>query len=523
MKGTHMHDPAPPPLRAVVFDAYGTLFDVTAAARRASTEPGGEGLAEIWPRLAEDWRRKQLEYTWLRAASGDHADFQRVTEDALDWALEAAELADDPDLRTRLLDLYRDLDCFPEVAGVLRDLRGRGLRLAILSNGTEEMLARATQTASIAGMFDAVLSVDAAGVFKPSPRVYDLVEQRLGVARDAVLFVSANGWDVGCAAGYGFATYWVNRAGTPVDRLTARPDHQYPDLTALPPLIDARPRPADPPRRFTASDGLSLAYRDEGTGPPLLCLCGLTRNMADFDYVARDFAGRARIIRLDTRGRGASDYDRDFNNYSIAREAHDAIDLLDHLGLDRAAILGTSRGGLIAMALAASHRDRLAGVCLNDIGPEIDPGGLGKIMGYLGQPPGLATLEDGARAMAATQAAQFPDVPLDRWRVHAARIWLETPTGLALRYDRRLRDAVIAQSATGGVPDLWPLFDLLAGLPLALIRGANSDLLSAETAAAMRARRPDMIAADVPGRGHVPFLDEPEAQAVIAAFLDRLA
>jgi 2-haloalkanoic acid dehalogenase type II len=518
-----MIQPAPPPLRAVVFDAYGTLFDVAAAARRAGTEPGGEKLADVWPRLAEDWRRKQLEYTWLRAASGDHADFGQVTEDGLDWALDAADLAGEADLRARLLDLYLDLDCFPEVAGVLNDLRGRGLRLAILSNGTEAMLARATQSAGIDALFDAVLSVDTVGVFKPAPRVYDLVEQRLGVSRDAALFVSANGWDAGCAAGYGFATYWVNRAGAPVDRLTARPDHEHSDLTALPRVIDTWPRPADPPRRFTASDGLSLAYRDEGVGPPLLCLCGLTRNMADFDDVARDFSGRARIIRLDTRGRGASDYDPDFNNYNIAREAQDAIDLLDHLGLDRAAILGTSRGGLIAMALAASHRDRLSGVCLNDIGPEIDTTGLGKIMGYLGLPPGHATLEDGARAMAAAQADLFPDVPLDRWRTHATRIWLQTPTGLALRYDRRLRDAVIAQSATGGMPDLWPLFDLLAGLPLALIRGANSDLLSAATAAEMQRRRPDMIAADVPNRGHVPFLDEPEAQAVIAAFLDRLA
>ncbi len=518
-----MSRPALPPLRAVVFDAYGTLLDVTAAARRAGAEPGGARLAAVWPQLADDWRRKQLEYTWLRAAAEDHADFARVTADALDWALEAAGLGDDPDLRARLLDLYRDLDPYPEVAAVLRDLRGRGLRLAILSNGTPDMLACATKAAGIADAFDAVLSVEDAGVFKPSPRVYDLVEQRLGVARDAVLFVSANGWDAGCAAGYGFATLWVNRAGAPVDRLTARPDHEAPDLTALPGLIAARPHPANPPRRFTTGDGLSLAYRDDGAGVPVLCLCGLTRNMADFDFVVRDFAGRARIIRLDTRGRGASDYDPDFHGYSVSREAQDAMELLDHLGIKRAAILGTSRGGLIAMALAATHRDRLAGVCLNDIGPVIDPAGLVKIMGYLGITPGYRTLEDGARALAERNAAQFPGVPLDLWRIHAARIWLETPTGLALRYDRRLRDAVIAHSPTGGIPDLWPLFDMMAGLPLAVIRGANSDLLSAATVAGMRERRPDMIVAEVPDRGHVPFLDEPEARAAIAAFLDRLA
>ena len=146
-----------------VFDAYGTLFDVDAAARRAAAEPGGDVLAAHWPRLSADWRRKQLEYSWLRSLAGAHADFWTITQDALDWALAASGL-DDPDLRARLLALYRRLDAFPEVPAVLGDLRARGLPLAILSNGSAGMLADAVTAAGLDDAFDAVLSVDAARV-----------------------------------------------------------------------------------------------------------------------------------------------------------------------------------------------------------------------------------------------------------------------------------------------------------------------------------------------------------------------
>ncbi|MCA8882730.1 MAG: alpha/beta hydrolase [Rhodobacteraceae bacterium] len=275
-------------------------------------------------------------------------------------------------------------------------------------------------------------------------------------------------------------------------------------------------------QRFTNSDGLSLAYRDEGDGPALLCLCGLTRNMSDFDFVARDFSDRARVIRLDTRGRGQSDYDPTYLNYDLVHEGQDALDLLDHLGLEKAAILGTSRGGLISHLLAVTHKDRLNGVCLNDIGPEIDPAGLAYIMTYLGVVPTHKTYDAAASALANSTAAAFPGVPRAMWRVHAERIWTETADGLALRYDAKLRDSLIEQSATGDVADLWPCFDAFEGLPLALIRGANSDILSAATAAEMQRRRPDMLYAEVPRRGHVPFLDEPEAQKVIGQFIGRL-
>ncbi|MBL3550881.1 alpha/beta fold hydrolase [Rhodovulum sulfidophilum] len=275
--------------------------------------------------------------------------------------------------------------------------------------------------------------------------------------------------------------------------------------------------------RFAADDGRMLAYDDRGRGTPLLCLAGLTRNMDDFEPVLDAFVGRARVIRLDTRGRGGSDRDPDFMNYNLIREGRDALNLMDHLGLDRVAILGTSRGGLIAMMLAASHKDRLSGVCLNDIGPLVEPRGMANIMSYLGLPPGYADYDDAAAQLALKMRDRFPGVGRDQWQAYARRLWDATPDGLALRYDPALRHAVMEQSATDALPDLWPLFDALAGLPLALIRGAHSDILSPETASEMQRRRPDMIFAEIPDRGHTPFLDEPAAVAAIATLLERVS
>ena len=276
----------------------------------------------------------------------------------------------------------------------------------------------------------------------------------------------------------------------------------------------------------TADDGLRLAYDDQGSGPALLCLPGLTRNMADFEPVVAHFAHRARIIRMDFRGRGASDHDPDFHNYTVLREGADVLNLLDHLGLDRAAILGTTRGGLVAMTLAGAHADRLAGVCFNDIGPVVEAEGLSCIMGYLGQPPVDADFDTALRNLPRRMAARFPDVPQTTWAAHIRRVWqVGEDSHLSLRYDPKLRNAVEAQMKASDPqrpPDLWPLFAALGGLPVALIRGENSDLLSSDTAAKMQAMRPDMIFAIVPNRGHVPFLDEPESLSVISRFLDRL-
>jgi 2-haloacid dehalogenase len=222
-------------IRACVFDAYGTLFDVAAAARQAATEPGNAALAEAWPRLAEFWRQKQLQYTWLRAIMGAHTDFWQVTQDSLDWALEALGI-DDPRLRARLLALYRELEAYPEVPVMLRALKEAGLTTAILSNGSRDMLASAVTSAGIGPSLDSVMSVEEVGVFKPDARVYDLVESHLGVPRHEVLFVSSNGWDAVGAARYGFRSVWVNRAGEPAERLPARPERILRDLTGIPDL-----------------------------------------------------------------------------------------------------------------------------------------------------------------------------------------------------------------------------------------------------------------------------------------------
>ena len=270
---------------------------------------------------------------------------------------------------------------------------------------------------------------------------------------------------------------------------------------------------------ITAPHGCRIHYLDEGSGTPLLCLSGLTRTTKDFDYLMPHLdLSRVRVIRMDYRGRGQSDW-ADWASYTIQQEAMDAVQLLDHLGIERTAILGTSRGGLIAMGLAAGVKDRLSGVCLNDIGPELGSKGLEVIKSYVGRNPAYATHMEMAAAMPDLMAG-FDDVPESRWLEEVRKHYDETPRGLQITYDPKLLDALMA--ASGQEIDLWPFFDALAELPLAVIRGANSDLLSRETVAEMQQRRPDMIAAEVPGRAHIPYLDEPEALDAIHAFLGKL-
>lgn len=222
------------PITTCIFDAYGTLFDVAAAARNAASEPGRERFAQHWPTIASNWRLKQLQYTWLRAVMDQHTDFWEVTQNGLDWALEAEGLGNDPDLRERLLQLYWELDAYPEVAGMLKALKASGKNTAILSNGSPDMLSGAVSSANLGTLLDDVLSVEAVGVFKPANPVYDLVGARFGCAPEEVLFVSSNGWDAAAAAGYGFETAWVNRAEEPIDRLPAKPTHILSDLTTIP-------------------------------------------------------------------------------------------------------------------------------------------------------------------------------------------------------------------------------------------------------------------------------------------------
>ncbi len=222
-----------------VFDAYGTLFDVAAAARQAADEPAFSAIADCWPELAAHWRQKQLQYTWLRAVADAHTDFWEVTQNGLDWTLEAMGLQGDDTLRQRLLDLYWELQAYPEVPDMLKALKEAGKQTAILSNGSPDMLSGAVRSAGIADVLDDVLSVESVGIFKPDRRVYDLVGERFGCSPGEVLFVSSNGWDAAAASGYGFTTAWVNRAGEPMDRLPWTPAQVLSNLIPIPDLATA--------------------------------------------------------------------------------------------------------------------------------------------------------------------------------------------------------------------------------------------------------------------------------------------
>ncbi|MEJ2508252.1 MAG: haloacid dehalogenase type II [Gammaproteobacteria bacterium] len=218
---------------ACVFDAYGTLFDVHSAvgALRPRLEPKADAVSATW-------RDKQVQYTWLRSLMGRHADFWAVTGDALDFALEQNGV-DDPPLRDALMQAYLELTPYAEVAATLAALRERGLKLAILSNGTPAMLDSAVTNASLNEAFDAVLSVESVGIYKPDPRVYQLAVDQLGVARERIAFMSSNAWDAAGAASFGFRVVWVNRFGQPKERLPDGPAAELTDLAGLPALLGA--------------------------------------------------------------------------------------------------------------------------------------------------------------------------------------------------------------------------------------------------------------------------------------------
>jgi 2-haloacid dehalogenase len=219
-----------------VFDAYGTLFDVAAAARRAASEKGREKFAKSWIKVATDWRLKQLQYTWLRAVMDAHTDFWIVTQNGLDYALEASDLSEDTELRERLLALYWELEAYAEVPKVLTALKSDGLRTAILSNGSPAMLDGAVKSAGLSSVLDAVLSVEEVGIFKPDSRVYQMVCDRFQCDVSEVLFVSSNGWDASAASKFGFQTVWVNRVNEPQDQLPWVPKAKLSTLHDIPNL-----------------------------------------------------------------------------------------------------------------------------------------------------------------------------------------------------------------------------------------------------------------------------------------------
>ena len=218
-------------IKACVFDAYGTLFDVHSAVGKHRHR-----LGDLADQVSMLWRTKQLEYTWLRSLMGHHADFWQVTQEALDFAFDMHDI-NDPDLHKTLMQAYLKLDCYPEVPEALSILKSRGFRLAILSNGTPSMLAAAVNNSAIGNLIEKNFSVEEVGIFKPDPRVYRIAVDGLGVKSEEIVFQSSNAWDASGASAFGFKVAWVNRFGQSEERLPGRPDVEIQTLLELPDFL----------------------------------------------------------------------------------------------------------------------------------------------------------------------------------------------------------------------------------------------------------------------------------------------
>lgn len=276
-------------------------------------------------------------------------------------------------------------------------------------------------------------------------------------------------------------------------------------------------------RRYSAQDGLSLAYREYGEvnarRTPLLCLAGLTRNAKDFHDFAMRHKDERRVLSPDYRGRGRSDWDQDHRNYQPATYVRDVQHLLAASNAHRVVIVGTSLGGILAMMMAVAQPAALAGVVLNDIGPEIDPAGVARIRKYVGKPVALADFDAAAARLEELFGDAYPDLAPEAWRAMAECMFRPGDDGRpVLDYDLAIARAFEEAEPAG---DMWPLFGALENIPTMVIHGRRSDLLSAATVDKMVAAKPDLIRVEVPNRGHVPLLDEPECAAALDQFLAR--
>ena len=213
-------------IKAIIFDAYGTLFDVNSAAEKCKDKIGDK-----WEGFANFWRTTQLEYTWLRSLMDRHKDFWQVTEDSLDKSMKAFDI--DPSMRNELLNLYKVLSPFEEVPETLKTLKEKKFKLAILSNGTPSLLDELVKSNHLDNLFDDIFSIEQVGVYKPSSRVYDLPIKKYNISKSEVAFLSANTWDVSGGGNYGYQSIWVNRNNNIFDNLDYKPNHEIKDLTEL--------------------------------------------------------------------------------------------------------------------------------------------------------------------------------------------------------------------------------------------------------------------------------------------------
>lgn len=277
---------------------------------------------------------------------------------------------------------------------------------------------------------------------------------------------------------------------------------------------------------WQSRDGLKLHYRDypgRADRPAVVCLPGLTRNARDFEGLAKSLAGEWRVICVDLRGRGDSDYSKDSASYNPLQYVEDLGQLFAQAGIERVVSIGTSLGGLLTMLLAATGMERLAGAVINDIGPVVNPQGIERIRGYVGQGRSFPTWMHAARALEESQGDCFPNFAIGDWLTMAKRCMVLGSNGrIVLDYDMKIAEP-FARDGSAVPPDLWPAWDALAGRPVLVLRGEISDILAIETFQEMARRLPDAEAVTVPNAGHAPTLDEPEARAAIGRLLARVA
>jgi pimeloyl-ACP methyl ester carboxylesterase len=278
----------------------------------------------------------------------------------------------------------------------------------------------------------------------------------------------------------------------------------------------------------TAQDGLRLHVREYGARTalalPVVCLPGLARTVADFDALAPALANgqpSRRVIAIDSRGRGQSDYDKNPENYNVAVELGDVVTILAALGISPAVFVGSSRGGLLTMLLAVAHPTAIAGAVLHDIGPVIEPKGLARIKSYVGKLPQPRNFAEGSEILRRLFSAQFPKLSAEDWRAAAQRTWKDVGGALVPTYDVRLAQTLADIDIERPLPPMWAEFGALARVPVLVIRGANSDILSAETVIAMKERDPALEVIEVPDQGHVPALAGKELLDSIAAFVAK--
>jgi len=276
---------------------------------------------------------------------------------------------------------------------------------------------------------------------------------------------------------------------------------------------------------FRSSDGLQLYYKDFASdkgGSPVLCLPGLTRNSRDFEDLATYLSDRRRVITPDLRGRGLSDYDPDWRNYHPSTYVKDTWTLLDTLDVDKVVVVGTSLGGICAMAMSAQHRQRIAGVILNDIGPEINPAGAERVREYAGLAEPVRNWDEAIAQFRRTYAHFFPGLSEVDWQKLVQRGYRENDHGIP-ELDIDLNVGKAARKLKPKTGDLWKMFDTLSDTPVVLLWGVLSDLLTVDIVEKMQARKPDLEVVPISKRGHVPLLNEPECRTAIDGLISRVS